>query len=245
MSASWWERSSLKVEVPSNPICLAIDTPHKSEIQRLVASTRDSVGMFKLGLTSIYGVGVDVIGEIDWQRPLFLDAKLHDIPAQVRGATDAMRGLGAGFVTVHASGGSEMVRAAVEGAGGELAVLAVTILTSLNRADLGSFGFDRDTPDVVARLGSVAIEAGAHGLVCSAHEVADLRSRFGPRSEGGPVLVVPGIRPPDAGRDDQQRTMTPREALDRGADILVIGRPISAADDAAEAARRIHEGLAA
>src|SRR5687767_6538794 len=97
--------------------------------------------MFKLGLTSIYGVGTEVAGELDWQRPLFLDAKLHDIPAQVQGAMSAIRSAGAAFVTVHANGGADMVRAAVEGGAGELAVLAVTVLTSLDRHDLERAGF--------------------------------------------------------------------------------------------------------
>ena len=235
----------MKVDVPANPICLAIDTPDKVAIQELVSSTRSHVGMFKLGLTSIYGVGTDLVGELDWQRPLFLDAKLHDIPAQVQGAMSAIRSTGAAFVTVHASGGAAMVRAAAEGAAGEIAVLAVTVLTSLDQDDLARAGFEGSPADVVARLAEVAIDGGADGLVCSAHEVAGLRSRFGARTEGGPILVVPGIRPPGSEAQDQRRTMGPKEALDLGADILVIGRPISGAPDAAAAAEAIRAGLAA
>ena len=138
-----------------------------------------------------------------------------------------------------------MVRAAVEGAGDELAVLAVTILTSLDQADLDRMGFQGSTSETVRRLAETAVEGGAHGLVCSAHEVADLRSHLGTRQEGGPVLVVPGIRPQGSDPQDQRRTMGPREALAAGADILVIGRPISEAPDAAAAAAAIGKDVAA
>lgn len=201
--------------------------------------------MFKLGLTAMYGMGLDAIRDIDWQKPLFLDAKLHDIPAQVEGAVGALRSIGASFVTVHSGGGREMVRAAVDAAEDELAILAVTVLTSLGAADLARAGWALSTADAVTKLAEVAVGAGADGLVCSAHEVEELRARFGPRSDGGPILVVPGIRPAGSSADDQRRTMTPREALERGADLLVIGRPISAAGDAGAAARAIREELAA
>lgn len=235
----------MRAEVPGNPICLAIDTTEKQKIEQLVAGTRAHVGMFKLGITSLYGLGTSVVREVDWQRPLFLDAKLHDIPAQVEGAAAALGALGASFVTVHASGGTDMVRAAVEGAGEGVAVLAVTILTSLDQPDLDEMGFATPTATVVRNLAELAIAGGAHGLVCSAHEVADLRTHFGPRSAGGPILVVPGIRPIDADKQDQRRTMAPREAVAAGADILVIGRPISGAPDPAAAASAIGKDVAA
>lgn len=234
----------MRAEIPTNPICLAIDTTDRSLIENLVEQTRDSVGMFKLGLTAMYGMGTGVIHEIAWDRPLFLDAKLHDIPAQVGSAAAALGSLGASFVTVHAGGGVDMVRAAVEGAG-DTSVLAVTILTSLAQSDLDEMGFQAKTSDVVRRLADLAMVGGARGLVCSAHEVADLRNHFGPRDAGGPILVVPGIRPSSADKQDQQRTMAPREALERGADILVIGRPITGAADVAAAAQRVKEDLAA
>ena len=235
----------MRGDVPDNPICLALDTTDRPTVESLVTQTREHVGMFKLGLTSLYGIGTGVVRDLEWQRPLFLDAKLHDIPAQVGGAARALAALGASFVTVHASGGPDMVRAAVEGAGDGLAVLAVTILTSLDQPDLDRMGFTGSTSETVRRLAEIAVEGGADGLVCSAHEVGDLRSHFGPRHDGGPVLVVPGIRPQGSDTQDQRRTMGPREALDAGADILVIGRPISGAPDAAAAAAAIGKDVAA
>lgn len=224
-----------------NPICVALDTPIESKMRELVDQTRAEVGMFKVGLTAMYGVGVEVIPKVDWQRPLFLDAKLHDIPAQVNGAVDAMRGLGADYVTVHASGGRDMVKAAVEASSGEIAILAVTILTSLDDASIGEIGFSGVTKDAVRRLADVAMAGGAHGLVCSPHEVDLLRKHVGEE----PILVVPGIRLEAVAADDQRRVMTPQQALQQGADYLVIGRPITAADDAAAAARSIRSTLAA
>ena len=223
-----------------NPICVALDTPTESVLRELVTQTVSEVGMFKVGLTTMYGVGVDVIRDIEWRRPLFVDAKLHDIPAQVRGAAEALRSIGADYVTVHASGGSEMVRAAVEGTAGETAILGVTILTSLDDAAIAGIGFSGAMKDAVRRLADVAIAGGADGLVCSPHEVDLLRQHVGE----DPVLVVPGIRP-QAVSDDQRRVMTPVEALRKGADYLVIGRPITGADDAAGAARSIRSSLAA
>lgn len=223
-----------------NPICFAIDTPHKANIQQLVTETRDEVGMFKLGLTTVYGVGIEIIQEIDWGLPLFLDAKLHDIPKQVGGAVDAIRGLGASLVTVHAAGGTEMIRAAVDASAGELSIIAVTVLTSLDDAIVERVGFRGTVSDSVARLVDVAMEGGAQGIVCSPHEVAVVRARVG----DDPLIVAPGIRE-TATDDDQRRTMGARAALDAGADVLVIGRPISEAPDVAAAARRIRKQLAA
>jgi orotidine-5'-phosphate decarboxylase len=235
----------LKVDVPANPICLAIDSPDRAEIAALAAATRANVGMFKFGLTALYGAGLETIATLDLGRPLFLDAKLHDIPTQVAGAMESLRDQGASFVTVHAAGGGAMIEAAVEAADGRVGVLAVTVLTSLESVDLAPFGSTSSVTDVVTNLAEVALEAGAAGLVCSPHEVAVLRERFGPRRAGGPILVVPGIRPAGERADDQRRTMGPREALESGADILVVGRPISAAPDAAAAAAELAKVVAA
>jgi orotidine-5'-phosphate decarboxylase len=225
-----------------SPLCLAIDTPDRSSIEKLVDATKDVIGIYKVGLTTIYGVGVDAIQDIDWAgRPLFLDAKLHDIPAQIEGAVDAMRGLGVSYVTVHASGGEEMLRAAVKAAGDGMQILAVTILTSLQTDDLAAMGSNRTPGDLVMRLGQLAIEAGVFGLVCSPLEVGALRARFGPRAEGGPLLVTPGIRPAGSDPGDQRRTLGPREAIEAGADVLVVGRPITHAPDTGAAARAIFE----
>ncbi|HEV3473412.1 MAG TPA: orotidine-5'-phosphate decarboxylase [Actinomycetota bacterium] len=225
-----------------NPICVALDSDDADRVRALARATRDAVGMYKIGLTAYVAHGATLVGDLATQRPVFLDLKLHDIPMQVEGAARAAARTGASFVTVHALGGSEMVAAAVAGAGATN-VLAVTVLTSLSAQDLNSLGIGRSPAELVPRLADAALTAGASGLVCSAHEVAHLRDRFGPRDGGGPLLVVPGIRDAADSRDDQRRTMSARAAVDAGADIVVIGRPITGSDDPAQAARSLLEGL--
>ena len=193
------------------------------------------VGIFKIGLTTFISDGVGLVEELSALRPVFLDLKLHDIPMQVEGAMRAVAATRAAYTTVHAAGGIDMVRVAVE-ASGDTTVLAVTVLTSLDGAALRRLGFDGDPQEAVLRLAEVAIEAGAPGLVCSPLEVAALRARFGSADEGGPLLVVPGIRPTRSGGDDQRRTLTAGEALRHGADVIVVGRPITGAEDPAAAA---------
>ena len=168
---------------------------------------------------------------------MFLDLKFHDIPAQVGGSIASVRDLGVTYTTVHAAGGEDMLRAAAEASGDDLTVLAVTVLTSLAESDLRSLGIAASPAEQVLRLAELALKAGVRGLVCSPLEVAAVRERFGPSAEGGPLLVVPGIRPAGSSPDDQKRTLGPREALDAGADLLVIGRPITAAPDPARVAR--------
>jgi orotidine-5'-phosphate decarboxylase len=224
-----------------NPICLALDAAHRDEVMRLVEATADHVGVFKVGLTAFSGCGPDIVGEVASARPVFLDLKLHDIPAQVEGAIAAVRGLGAAYTTVHASGGPDMIKAAVAAAGDDLAVLGVTVLTSLDDVHLARLGFVGDLGEQVVRLGELALAAGVGGLVSSPREVALLRSLFGPE----PLLVVPGIRPSDSEGHDQRRTETPSAALRDGADLLVVGRPVTAAVDPAAAARRLLEELGA
>ena len=224
-----------------NPICVALDSSDRERILELARATRANVGMYKVGLTAYISYGAEIVTELSVDRPVFLDLKLHDIPVQVEGAARAAAQTGAAFVTVHALGGPAMVGAAVNGAGATN-VLAVTVLTSLSAEDLNSLGIERSPSDLVMKLAHAALEAGAAGLVCSPHEVAALRERFGPRADGGPLLVVPGIRdvPTD---DDQRRTMSASTAVTAGADVVVIGRPITGADDPARAAQDILEGL--
>jgi orotidine-5'-phosphate decarboxylase len=201
------------------------------------------VGMFKIGLMAYAANGPGIVRSLARMRPVFLDLKLHDIPAQVEGAVDAVRGLGARYLTVHAGGGPEMLTRAVAAAGTEVTVLAVTVLTSLDDRVLELTGVDASATSQVLRLADLALNSGAPGLVCSPLEVAALRERFGPADEGGPVLVVAGIRPQGADNADQRRTMTPKQALDAGADVIVVGRPITGARDPAAAARRIREEI--
>ena len=223
-------------------ICLALDARDEHEIERLAGSTAEHVDILKIGLTAFTSFGPALVARLAAVRPVFLDLKLHDIPAQVSGAVEAAAGTGATFLTIHAFGGEEMLRAAASAAPSEMTLLAVTVLTSLDDSDLASFGVGDAAEKTVLRLGDLALGAGIPGLVCSPHEVRGLRERFGPRP-GGPLLVVPGIRPEGSGVDDQRRTLGPAEAAEAGADVLVVGRPITAASDPAAAARSIREAI--
>ncbi|MGH2820539.1 MAG: orotidine-5'-phosphate decarboxylase [Actinomycetota bacterium] len=225
------------------PLCIALDGPDAAACERLADATEPFAGAFKLGLTSFSAGGRPLVEAIAARRPLFLDLKLHDIPAQVEGAARVAARLGASFVTAHASGGAEMMRAAVTGGGERTVVLAVTVLTSLSEEDLRTLGVPSSVEDQALRLAEVSLAAGAGGLVCSPREARALRDRFGARSAGGPLLVVPGIRGPGDAADDQQRTASGRAALEGGADLLVVGRSIAGASDVAAAARRLHEQL--
>ena len=219
----------------ANPICVALDFADEHMVRSTANTVAPFVGVFKVGLTSLYGAGTDLVGELAKDRPVFVDAKLHDIPAQVEGAMASIVELGASYVTVHAPGGFDMVKAAVGAAGSGLEVLAVTVLTSLDDAELARLGLAGTTEDAVLRLAERALDAGAHGLVCSPLELRAIRSRFGE----APKLAVPGIRPAGSGAYDQRRTLGPLDALDAGASLLVVGRPITAADDPAAAARNL------
>jgi len=179
---------------------------------------------------------------------VFLDLKLHDIPNTVEGAAAAAGALGASFLTVHASGGEEMIRAAVRGAarGAERAavppprILAVTALTSLSDAQVKALRFGSSAAEMAGRLAGVAVNAGAGGLVCSAQEAAEMRRRFQDL-----FLCTPGIRPAGAALGDQARVETPAAAIRAGASLLVLGRPLHAAPDPAAAARALHDEVVA
>jgi orotidine-5'-phosphate decarboxylase len=222
-----------------NPVCLVLDDPDPAGCRRLAELTESSVGLFKVGLTSFAAGGAGLVRELGALRPVFLDLKLHDIPAQVEGATRVVSALGISYLTVHAAGGRAMISAATRAAAPDVQVLAVTILTSLDSDELTRLGMGGPIEQRVLRLAESALEAGAHGLVCSPLEVKSLRERFGTRSRGGPLLVVPGIRDPHSARHDQRRTLPAREAVEAGADVIVVGRLISAAPDPAAAARRV------
>jgi orotidine-5'-phosphate decarboxylase len=216
----------------ADKLIVAIDTTDQVRAASLARDVGAFCGLFKLGLeffTANGPAGVRAIGG----RPVFLDLKLHDIPNTVAGAVRAVLPLAPRVLTLHAAGGAAMIAAAREAAGpGGPLLLAVTVLTSLDAAALVATGVAGDPAQQVLRLGRLAVGAGADGLVCSAHEVAALRADLGPEVK----LVVPGIRPPGSAAHDQARTMTPREALDAGADWIVVGRPITGAADPAQAA---------
>jgi orotidine-5'-phosphate decarboxylase len=216
----------------------AIDTADFGQAGEWVRAVAPHCGLVKLGLEFFirHGpAGLSVAGD----APVFLDLKLHDIPNTVAGAVRSVLPLGVRMLTVHAGGGSAMVAAAREAA--EVAgamrplILAVTVLTSLDASGLHDVGVAGGTRQQVLRLGRLALEAGADGLVCSAHEIAILRDAFG----GEPVLVVPGIRPPGSDVGDQARVMTPQAAVAAGANYIVVGRPITTAANPGKAAAEI------
>jgi orotidine-5'-phosphate decarboxylase len=228
----------------ANPVFAAIDTRDLWPARQLCTALAGNVGGVKLGL-EFFGAhgpsGVRALAETG--LPVFLDLKFHDIPNTVAQTVKAVLPLEPAFLTVHASGGPAMIEAAAEAAAeagsARPRILAVTVLTSLDDADLAAVGQEADAQAQVARLARLARDAGADGAVCSPLEVAGLRNALG----GGFVLMVPGIRPEGAEAGDQKRVMTPREAMAAGASHLVIGRPITRAPDPAAAARAIAESL--
>jgi orotidine-5'-phosphate decarboxylase len=218
------------------PIAVALDAPDLETAARWAGLVTPHVSTVKVGLELYLRYGPGVVASIRGASGvrIFLDLKLHDIPATVTGAARAVARLRPNLLTVHAAGGWEVVRAAVEGAP-DTAVAAVTVLTSLSQADLDRIGLAGSMSDAVRRLAVLAVDAGARGLVCSPQEVAAVRAEVGP----GILLITPGIRPAGASADDQARTATPEAALRAGADLLVIGRPITAAPDPGAAAAAI------
>ncbi len=225
-----------------NPILCAVDTPDRGAARRLAEAVGPLVGGLKLGLEFFTANGNAAVREVAGAAPLFLDLKLHDIPNTVAGAVRAVASLEPLLLTIHCAGGMAMMQAASAAASesargvGRMKIIGVTVLTSLNDGDLDSVGQNVPAQDQVRRLAALARQAGLDGVVCSPHEVAILRRECGRDF----LLVVPGIRPADAPRqDDQKRVMTPRAALDAGADYLVIGRPITASGDPAAACHAI------
>ena len=212
-----------------NRICAALDVPDPQRAAELAGKLAGHVGMLKVGLELFVAHGRAAVEAVrGFGLPIFLDLKLHDIPQTVEAAARGAAALGAQYLTVHASGGAEMVRAARRGLGAKSKLLAVTVLTSLEARE-----------GEVLRLATLAVEAGADGIVCSMSEVAALRRELG----SGPELVVPGIRPAGASRDDQRRIGTPAEAVRAGATWLVIGRPLRDAPDPAAAADEIQDTI--
>ena len=222
-----------------SPIFVAIDTPDLARAIAIAEAVRSHAGGVKLGLEffSAQGpAGVRRISELG--LPIFLDLKLHDIPNTVAKAVEALAGLEPAILTVHANGGHEMLLAAKQAAPSATKVVAVTLLTSLDAADLGDLGIERSPADQVARLAWIARDAGVDGIVCSGAEVAEAKTAW-PNG----FFVVPGIRPAGADVGDQKRVVTPASALEDGASVLVIGRPITGAAEPARAIMDIVAGL--
>jgi len=217
------------------PIFVAIDTPDLDRALSLADAVKALAGGVKLGLEFFCSNGPDGVREIaSTGLPIFLDLKLHDIPNTVAKAVQALRPLEPAVLTVHASGGRAMLEDAKAAAPEKTKVVAVTVLTSLDDDDLKSTGVDSKPAEQVERLAALARESGLDGIVCSGAEVKAARHAW---PQG--FFVVPGVRPQGSGAGDQKRVVTPRAALDDGASILVIGRPITAADDPKAALKAI------
>ncbi len=230
----------MAVLTPVERIILPMDLPDWAAAQKMAKVLNGHVGWFKVGLELFISEGPEVVHRLRDLAPdtkIFLDLKLHDIPATVGLAMTSAVKVTPEMITVHAQGGAEMLQAAVEKAGDSL-VLAVTVLTSLNPANMVELTEDQRRPGaLVQTLAERALKAGCQGLVASGREVADLRQNFGPK----PRLVIPGIRPAwsQVAGDDQKRTATPAEVVAAGGDYLVIGRPIRDAQSPAEAADQV------
>ena len=207
------------------PIVLAVDTPELETAIAWVKATEDHVSVFKLGLEFFLTFGSEGVKAVqaETDSDIFLDLKLHDIPHTVSGAAKAVAHLAPKFLTVHASGGRSMVKAAVD-AMPHTNITGVTILTSLAEADVTEVGFKFAALDSAVALAKVAVNGGAKAIVCSPLEIFAVRSGIGAQ----PIIITPGVRPLDmVGTDDQQRTMTPEDAISAGANLVVIGRPIT------------------
>jgi orotidine-5'-phosphate decarboxylase len=223
----------------TNPIYLALDVPQLDEALALASKVKAHVGGFKLGLEFFCAHGHHGVHEVArLGLPIFLDLKLHDIPNTVAGAMQAIHVLEPAIVTVHASGGRAMMEDAKAAASNGTKVVAVTMLTSLDERDLTRTGVNGCAHEQVMRLAELAAAAGLDGVVCSGHEVAAVRKQW---KDG--FFVVPGLRLPGSGVGDQKRVVTPRAARDDGASVLVVGRPISRADDPVAAARAVEATL--
>ena len=219
------------------PIVLAVDTSDLEIAKRWVEATHESVSVYKLGLEFFLNfgeAGVKAIQDVT-DSDIFLDLKLHDIPHTVAGAASAIQKLAPRFLTVHSSGGREMVRAAVD-AVPRTSITAVTILTSLSEEDLFEIGYANNALESAVALATLSVKAGAKAIVCSPLEISAIRAVVQPEIE----IITPGVRPVgvrpvgvrpanDAPADDQKRVMTPRDAMSAGASLLVIGRPITSA----------------
>lgn len=223
----------------SNPVYLALDLPQLDAAKALAEKVRSHVGGFKLGLEFFCAHGHHGVHEIAHiGLPIFLDLKLHDIPNTVAGAMQAIHVLEPAIVTIHASGGRAMMEDAKAAAGAGTRVVAVTMLTSLDGRDLQRTGINGTPHDQVMRLAELAQAAGLDGIVCSGQEVGAVREQW---KDG--FFVVPGLRPAGSNTGDQKRVVTPRQARDDGASVLVVGRPISKAEDPVAAARAIEATL--
>jgi orotidine-5'-phosphate decarboxylase len=220
-------------------IIVALDVPSAAEGLSLVNLLSGAVGFFKIGLQSYTADGPALVRPASSISKIFLDLKLHDIPNTVAKAVEAADKLGVKMLTLHLSGGSEMIRAAVRARKSDMLLLGVTVLTSSTDETLREIGVPEKASDQVLRLARLGVANGIDGVVASPHEARRLREEFGDKIK----IVTPGIRPAGAEANDQKRFTTPRQAIDEGADYLVIGRPVTGAEDPLAAVNRIVEEL--
>jgi orotidine-5'-phosphate decarboxylase len=222
-------------------IIVPLDVSTAQGARELIKAIGGSVGFFKIGNQLFTSAGPDIVNEVRASGfKVFLDLKFHDIPNTVRHAVESASVLNVDMLTIHLSGGRAMCEAAVNGcANSHVLILGVTVLTSLNEVDLPEIGFRGSLEDEVLLLAELAKSVGITGLVTSPRELKKLRERFGSLF----TTVIPGIRPAWSESGDQKRTLTPRQAVDAGADYLVIGRPITASKDPREAVQRIVDEL--
>jgi orotidine-5'-phosphate decarboxylase len=228
---------------PKDRLIFALDVPDKSEAQRMVKLLHDSVGCFKVGLELFVREGPDIFKLIKdhSSAEIFLDLKLHDIPATVRGALRSAAKLGVKYITIHSTEGEAILEASKEVKGTGLEVLAVTILTSMGEAQLHDLGSNLKVGDVVLDRAARARQSGCAGIICSGEEISSVKQKLGDAFK----VVVPGIRPKwsQIASDDQKRIATPGKAIQAGADLIVVGRPIRNALDPEKAARKIVEEI--
>jgi len=232
--------ASLGMTKAADKIIVALDVATKEKALDLVEELHDQISFFKIGLQLCTAEGPAVVREVlKKDVKVFLDLKLHDIPNTVARAVESAARLGAQMLTIHLSGGREMIRAAAEARKNNLSILGVTVLTSATEETLQEIGISDKIGNQVLRLAKLGVEAGIDGLVGSPHEIKMLRAQFGAKIK----LVVPGIRPSWSETGDQRRVMTPRKALDAGANYLVIGRPIIADPNPRQALTKILDEL--
>src|SRR6266567_4023837 len=225
---------------PADQIIVALDVPTKEKAIGLVAKLRDQISFFKIGLQLYTAEGPEIVRAVlSTGAKVWLDLKLHDIPNTVARAVESASAFGVQMLTIHLSGGSEMIRAATAARTNNILLLGVTVLTSATEQTLREIGIADKVEDQVLRLAKLGVEAGIDGVVASPHEIRKLRTEFGNKIK----IAVQGIRPTWAEPGDQKRFMTPREALEAGADYIGIGRPITAHQRPSEAVAKILQEL--
>jgi orotidine-5'-phosphate decarboxylase len=220
----------------ADTIIVALDVPTKDAALELVDQLRGDISFFKIGLQLYTAEGPEIVRAVlATGAKVFLDLKLHDIPNTVARAVESASHLGVHMLTIHLSGASEMIRAATAARENDISILGVTVLTSATDQTLREIGISDKVDDQVLRLARLGVEANIDGIIASPHEIKKLRAEFGDKIK----IVTPGVRPSWAEPDDQKRFMTPREAMEAGADYLVIGRPITANPNPKQALSKI------